>query len=106
MEKNLSSQKQHDIWYKSYQKYKGDEVVLESQKDYLFSRDLCITTILIMPIILIIYILSIIFWNIGIDFIVVNMTILTIFYIIFNIVSRNSANRFICNVLLLDSFLE
>lgn len=104
--KNLSSQKQHDIWYKSYQKYKGDEVVLESQKDYLFSRDLCITTILIMPIILIIYILSIIFWNIGIDFIVVNMTILTIFYIIFNIVSRNSANRFICNVLLLDSFLE
>lgn len=104
--KNLSSQKQHDIWYKSYQKYKGDEVVLESQKDYLFSRDLCITTILIMPIILAIYILSIICWNIEIDFIVVNMTILIILYIIFNIVSRNSANRFICNVLLLASSLE
>lgn len=104
--KNISSQKQHDIWYKAYQKYKAEEVILESQKDYLFSRDLCITTVLIMPIILAIYILSIICLHIEIDFIIVNMTILIILYIIFNIVSRNNANRFICNVLLLDSTLQ
>lgn len=104
--KNISSQKQHDIWYKAYQKYKADEVILESQKDYLFSRDLCITTILIMPIILAIFILSKICLNIELDFIIVNITILIILYIVFNIATRNNANRFICNVLLLDTTLE
>ena len=104
--KNISSQKQHDIWYKAYQKYKADEVILESQKDYLFSRDLCITTILIMPIILAIFILSKICLNIELDFIIVNITILIMLYIVFNIATRNNANRFICNVLLLDTTLE
>ena len=104
--KNISSQKQHDIWYKAYQKYKADEVILESQKDYLFSRELCITTILIMPIILAIFILSKICLNIELDFIIVNITILIILYIVFNIATRNNANRFICNVLLLDTTLE
>ena len=104
--KNISSQKQHDIWYKAYQKYKADEVILESQKDYLFSRDLCITTILIMPIILAIFILSKICLKIELDFIIVNITILIILYIVFNIATRNNANRFICNVLLLDTTLE
>ena len=104
--KNISSQKQHDIWYKAYQKYKADEVILESQKDYLFSRDLCITTILIMPIILAIFILSKICLNIELDFIIMNITILIILYLVFNIATRNNANRFICNVLLLDTTLE
>ena len=90
----------------AYQKYKADEVILESQKDYLFSRDLCITTILIMPIILAIFILSKICLNIELDFIIMNITILIILYLVFNIATRNNANRFICNVLLLDTTLE
>ena len=52
--KNLSPQKQQDIWYKAYQRYKSDEGILESHKEYLFSRDLCTTTVLLIPIIVII----------------------------------------------------
>lgn len=99
----LSSQKQHDVWYKAYQRYKSDEMILESQKDYLFSRDLCIATILLMPIILAMYICCKLFLNTGINFIIINMIILIILYLIFDIVSINNSNRFVCNVLLLDS---
>ena len=59
-----------------------------------------------MPIILAIFILSKICLNIELDFIIVNITILIILYIVFNIATRNNANRFICNVLLLDTTLE
>lgn len=100
--KNLNAQKQHDIWYKLYQKYKGDEVILESQKDYLFARDLCITTILILTIIIVIYLIGKISINLDMQFIIFNIAILLFLYIILNIVSKNNANRFICNVLLLD----
>ena len=104
--KNLSEQKQHDLWYKAYQRCKSDEVILESQKEYLFSRDLCMTTVLIIPIIVIIYILGKVCLNLEIYFLIINIIILLLLYIILDIVSINSANRFICNVLLLDSSLE
>lgn len=100
--KQISPQKQHDIWYKAYQKFKGDEVILESQKDYLFARDLCITTILLIPIIIVIYIYGRIYLNLELQFIIINIMILSILYIILNIVSRNNSNRFVCDVLLLD----
>ena len=102
--KKLKAEEQHNIWYKIYQKYKGDEVALESQKDYLFARDLCITTILILPIIFIMYLVGKLSLNLEIQFLIVNVVILFILYVMLNIVSRNNANRFICNVLLLDSY--
>lgn len=100
--RKLIAQKQHDIWYKAYQRFKGEEVILESQKDYLFARDLCITTILILLIIITIYIIGKIVLNLDIQFIIINIIILATLYVILNVVTRNNANRFIANVLVLD----
>ena len=74
--KNLSPQKQQDIWYKAYQRYKSDEGILESHKEYLFSRDLCTTTVLLIPIIVIIYLFSKIYFNLHISFLIINIIIL------------------------------
>lgn len=100
--KNLSPQKQQDIWYVVYQRCKNDEAILESHKDYLFARDLCTTTILIIPIIVVIYILGKIYFNLHISFFITNIIILVCIYLLLVWVTRNSANRFVCNVLSLD----
>ena len=101
--KNLSPQKQQDIWYKAYQRYKSDEGILESHKEYLFSRDLCTTTVLLIPIIVIIYLFSEIYFNLHISFLIINIIILISIYLLLVWITRNSANRFVCNVLALDS---
>ncbi len=101
--KNLSPQKQQDIWYKAYQRYKSDEGILESHKEYLFSRDLCTTTVLLIPIIVIIYLFSKIYFNLHISFLIINIIILISIYLLLVWITRNSANRFVCNVLALDS---
>lgn len=101
--KNLLPQKQQDIWYKAYQRYKSDEGILESHKEYLFSRDLCTTTVLLIPIIVIIYLFSKIYFNLHISFLIINIIILISIYLLLVWITRNSANRFVCNVLALDS---
>lgn len=101
--KNLSPQKQQDIWYKAYQRYKSDEGILASHKEYLFSRDLCTTTVLLIPIIVIIYLFSKIYFNLHISFLIINIIILISIYLLLVWITRNSANRFVCNVLALDS---
>ena len=100
--KNLSSQKQQDIWYKAYQRCKSDEEILESHKEYLFSRDLCTTTVLLIPIIVIIFIISKIYFNLHISFLIINIIVLISIYLLLVWITRNSANRFVCNVLALD----
>ena len=100
--KNLSAQNQHDVWYSAYQKCKNEENILESQKDYLFARDLCITTLLIIPIIIIIYLLGKIYLNLNISFLFINAIVLIFTYLLLVWVARNGANRFVCNVLSLD----
>lgn len=100
--KKLSKEKQHDIWYSSYQRVKEDIAVLNSQKAYLFARDMCIATLLLIPILIIIYIIAKIYFNIGLTFIFVNIGILFVIYIFLNIVCRITANRFVCNVIALD----
>lgn len=101
--KNLSPKKQQDIWYKAYQRCKSDEGILESHKEYLFSRDLCTTTVLLIPIIVIIYLFSKMYFNLHISFLIINISILISIYLLLVWITRNSANRFVCNVLALDS---
>ena len=101
--KNLSPQKQQDVWYKAYQKCKNDEGILESHKEYLFSRDLCITTVLLIPIIIVIYLCGKIYFNIHISFLIINIIILFSIYLLLVWITRNNSYRFICNVLALDS---
>jgi hypothetical protein len=101
--RKLSTQRQHDIWYKAYQNCKSDEAILESQKDYLFARDLCITTVLIIPTILTIFLIIKLYIEVNVLFLVANLLILISLYLILLIVTKNSANRFVCNVLSLDN---
>lgn len=102
-ENNLSPKEQQNIWYEAYQKCKGDEAILESQKNYLFARDLCTTTVLILPVIFVIYILGKIFFNLPFSFFIINLMVLIVFYLLLVYVTRNCANRFVCNVLSIDS---
>lgn len=101
--KKLSNEKQHDIWYNAYQRVKDDIVIFNSQKTYLFARDVCIATLLLIPIIIIEYIIAKLYFKIGVTFIIINMGVLVVLYVLLNIICRITANRFVCNVIALDT---
>lgn len=101
--KNLSAQEQHNLWYKLYTNNKSDIRILNSQKDYLFARDLSIATVILSVIISIFSIVGFLTLNLPIRFLFNNLLILGIIYFILILVSRNSASRFICNVLIVDN---
>lgn len=101
--KSLSPQEQHDIWYKLYKENEKNTIILNSQKDYLFARDLSVSTCILIIITSLISIVAI--FNIGlpISYLLNNLIILLVIYLVLLIVSRNSANRFVCNVLAIYS---
>lgn len=96
---NLSGQKQHDIWYRLYKGHEDKEKILNGQKDYLFARDLCITTLLLTVIIIMFYIIANLIFEIPISFLLYNVALLLCVYLLLIIVTRNCANRFVCNVI-------
>lgn len=100
--KNLSNQEQHDIWYKIYKQNETDIRIMNSQRDYLWARDFCISTIILIPITIVIYIIGRIYFDTSIVFMIANLIILLITYLITMIVARNNSNSFICNVLITD----
>lgn len=100
--KRLSAQKQHDNWYKCYKKNENDIRVIDSQKDYLFSRDLCVSTIILFFISNISITIGYLIYNSSHLIYIYNILFLILFYIMFMIVARNKANRFVCNVLITE----
>jgi len=100
--KRLSAQKQHDNWYKCYKKNENDIRVIDSQKNYLFSRDLCVSTIILFFISNISITIGYLIYNSSHLIFIYNILVLISLYIMFMIVSRNNANRFVCNVLITE----
>ena len=56
-DKRKREQVENSAWYRIYSKYRDDDMIFTSNRDYLLCRDLCIATVLI----LIFYLLSCIF---------------------------------------------
>ncbi|WP_394870496.1 hypothetical protein [Clostridium butyricum] len=90
---------QNKLWYKFLSKYRDDEMISKSHRDYLFSRDLTALAFLF----LIFYSIAAIFINKGITSVWIYLFILLIQYLILSIVSQNYGNRFACNVLAKES---
>lgn len=101
--KSLSPQEQHDIWYKLYKENEKNTIILNSQKDYLFARDLSVSTCILIIITSLISIVAIFKIGLPISYLLNNLIILLVIYLVLLIVSRNSANRFVCNVLAIYS---
>lgn len=93
------SAEQNKLWYKFLSKYRDDEMISKSHRDYLFSRDLTALAFLF----LIFYSIAAIFINKGITSVWIYLFILLIQYLILSIVSQNYGNRFACNVLAKES---
>ncbi len=100
---DLSEAEQNRIWYRAYQKHQNDDRILNSQRDYLFARDFCISNVILVPIIFTMYVLGKIYYDISINFILYNFIVIVMLYLFSMIVTRNNAKRFVCNVLALDS---
>ncbi len=90
---------QNNLWYNFLTKYRDDEMIFKSHRDYLFSRDLTALAFLF----LIFYSTAAIFINKGITSVWIYLFILLIQYLILSIVSQNYGNRFACNVVAKES---
>lgn len=99
-QKKLSNEEQHAIWYKNYKENKDNLIILNSQKDYLFARDLCISTCILLIIVILCYLIFKESLDISFKFLSYNIFILFVLYLILMLVARNSANKFVCNVVI------
>lgn len=96
-EKKVRYKYENKEWYKIYSKYREQSMVFYSQREYLMFRDMYILNILLT----IIYILFSYCFNL-ISFDIRYVLYLVVFIIIFNIVARKKAKRFVFNVIAID----
>lgn len=90
---------QNRKWYSLYKSVKGNDIVIGSHKDFLFTRDLCVISFLF---ILFLIPVAYIFWEIL--YIKIYYTIFLILqYTVTAIAAKNYGNRFVCNVLAIVS---
>lgn len=90
---------QNRLWYKIYQKYKNDELILDSHSKFLFFRDSCVLTIFVFVVsIAICVVLKVTQFQF---LLVISYQILQL--LILMIAGRNTGNRFVQNVLCLES---
>lgn len=85
-------------WYKIYKKYQDKAQVSQSQKDYLTCRDLFIETILF----LVLYFLSLIFYNEFVVFSFKYLLIILLIAVITNVSTHVKMHRFVNTVIALD----
>jgi len=84
-------------WYKIYNKYREDTMIMVSNKDFLLCRDIYFSTIINI----IIYLgLTFIFKTIAFDWRYIGY--LTVMLILSNLGTRNKGSRFVSNVIALD----
>ena len=83
-------------WYNIYKKHKDDKMIFISNRDYLLSRDMNISTVAL----LIIYILLTVFNVIPFESIYIIYLIFMIF--ITNLITRQKSKRFVLNVIAHD----
>lgn len=95
--KEVKGKMENTSWYRIYSKYRNDEMIFTSNRDYLLCRDLCIMTILIL-----------IFYILGCIFILSEtpkckvVIFLALEFIVTDFAFWFRGNRLACNVLSLD----
>lgn len=90
---------QNRKWYSLYRSMSDNDIVIGSHRDFLFSRDLCAISFLFMSIFTPI---AYFFWeNINIKIYYIGYLFLQ--YIGTAIAAKNYGNRFVCNVLTIES---
>ena len=93
-------EKQNKLWYKICTKNINDLIVIESHKIFLLLRDISTFNFLI----LIIFPIVLLIFNIEKTLIIYYSLYLLFQYIIINISTINYGNRFVCNVIVRDLF--
>lgn len=88
---------QNSEWYKIYNKYRKDDMVVASHKDFLMFRDMAVASIVIL-------VLYVIFGLIvgTVPLTIKGIIFLLIMYTMVNIAARNKGKKFVNNVLLCD----
>lgn len=90
---------QNRLWYKIYQKYRNDELILDSHSKFLFFRDSCVLTIFVFIVSTTICILL----KVALFQFLLVITYQILQLLILMIAGRNTGNRFVQNVLCLES---
>lgn len=91
--------KQNQLWYRIYKKHQEENVIKDSHKNYLLSRDLTSLSFLF----LIIYLLYLIISKLINQSFLLFGAILVFEYVILALTAQNYGKRFVCNVLAEES---
>lgn len=92
----IEAKEQNNLWYLIYSMNKNDEKVFQSHREFLLARDLCALSVTLIVIYFILILFNKVIFNkyyLGLIFVE---------YILLNIVSRNTAKRFVLNVIVTD----
>jgi len=87
--------KQNNLWYSLFRKHDDNNVIKESHRSFLLTRDLTTITILFIPLSLFLHTIL----KTEITMMMINVSILATMYIILAIVSQNYGKRLVANVI-------